>query len=294
MDTIQQSDQRPALQYYYQTLHYVQKAMQYPSYRNSLELMATTIIVSTYEMLHGSSNDWQRHLQGVFWILRSRQIEVEASSLESTTWWAWLQQDIWASFREKRRTYSTWQPKKACSELNSHELAARALWLLAQVINFCANDHVSQAEFRFRERLEWADQLQRMLQEWRSCLTVEFSPLPALSRDKSKAFEPRLIHPQVYGIPPSQPLKYVSRADFCLALAMQVHHVSAILLHANKPCLGGVDMFLRRQALIQESVEVVCGIGLTLTEDAPSILVSQCVFIGKMRGTCSTPMTGRC
>jgi hypothetical protein len=176
--------------------------MQYPSYRNSLELMATTIIISTYEMLHGSSNDWQRHLQGVFWILRSRQIEVEASSLESTTWWAWLQQDIWAAFREKRRTYSTWQPKKACSELNSHELAARALWLLAQVVNFCATDHASQAEARIRERLEWAHQLQRMLQEWRSCLTVEFSPLPSLSRDESKAFEPCLIHPQVYGISP--------------------------------------------------------------------------------------------
>jgi hypothetical protein len=35
-----------ALQYYYQTLHYVQKAMLYPSYKTSLELLATTLIIS--------------------------------------------------------------------------------------------------------------------------------------------------------------------------------------------------------------------------------------------------------
>jgi len=106
------TNQNSALQYYYQTLHYVQKAMRYSSYQHSLELMATTLIISAYEMLRGSRKDWQQHLQGVFWILRSRQIEVETSSLESTTWWAWLRQDIWVAFREKRRTYSTWVPKK--------------------------------------------------------------------------------------------------------------------------------------------------------------------------------------
>lgn len=63
---------------------------------------------------------------------------------------------------------------------------------------------------------------------------------------------------------------------------MQVHHVSRILLHATKPCLEGLNVFFRRQGLIEESVQAVCGIGLTLTEDAPSILISQCVFIGKL------------
>lgn len=232
----QESDQRPALQYYYQVLHYIQKAMQFPSYRNSLELMATTIIISTYEMLHGASNDWQRHLQGVFWILRSRQIEVEEASLESTTWWAWLQQDVWAAFRERRRTYSTWQPKKLCSELNSYDLAARALWILAQVVNFCANDHDSQADNRFRERLGWADQLQHLLQEWKSCLTVEFSPLPSLGLEKSKAFEPRLIHPQAYGNSPLSPYRYVGYTNTCYSLG-----------HAGPPCVSNTP--LRQQAL---------------------------------------------
>jgi hypothetical protein len=36
-----------------------------------------------------------------------------------------------------------------------------------------------------------------------------------------------------------------------------------------------------RQKAIQESIEMVCGIGMTLVEDASSMLSSQCLFIGK-------------
>ncbi|KAM5343754.1 hypothetical protein ACJ41O_012291 [Fusarium nematophilum] len=256
-------DQNSALQYYYQTLHYVQKAMRYPTYQNSQELMATTLIVSTYEMLRGSRKDWQQHLQGVFWILRSRQIEVEASSLESTTWWAWLRQDIWVAFREKRRTYSTWSPKKGYSELNSHELASRALWILAQVINFCALDSSEETETTLSGRFGWAKALKKMLDEWKSHLTVEFSPLPAMSRQGGEVFQPRLIHPQ------------------CFGLAMQIHHVSRILICAHEPCQGGLASFFKRQQTIQDSIEMICGIGMTLTEDASSMMSSQCLFIGK-------------
>ncbi|SPO06992.1 related to quinate transport protein [Cephalotrichum gorgonifer] len=258
------ADQNSALQYYYQTLHYVQKAMRYSSYQNSQELMATTLIVSTYEMLRGSRTDWQRHLQGVFWILRSRQIEVEASSLESTTWWAWLRQDIWVAFRERRRTYSTWIPKKAYPELTSHELASRAVWILAQVINFCAIESGEEAETGVAERIGWAKALMKMMVEWRGHLTVEFNPLPTMSRHGTQVFQPRLIHPQ------------------CFGLAMQIHYVSRILLCAHEPCLGGLESFMKRQKTIQDSIEMVCGIGMTLTEDASSMLSSQCLFIAGM------------
>ncbi|KAF4984478.1 hypothetical protein FZEAL_326 [Fusarium zealandicum] len=255
------ADRNSALHYYYQTLHYVQKAMRYATYQNSPELMATTLIISTYEMLRGSRTDWQRHLQGVFWILRSRQIEVEASSLESTTWWAWLRQDIWVAFREKRRTYSTWTPKKTYLQLSSHELASRAVWILAQVINFCALDSSEETDGTLSGRLGWAEALRKMLCEWKSHLTVEFSPMPAVSRHGADTFQPLLIHPQ------------------CFGLAMQVHYVSQILICAHEPCLGGLDMYMKRQKTIQESIEMVCGIALTLSEDASTMLSSQCLFI---------------
>lgn len=199
-DVEDRPDENSALQYYYQTLHYVQKAMRYPTYQISLELMATTLVVSTYEMLRGSRNDWQKHLQGVFWILRSRQIEVEECSLESTTWWAWLRQDIWAAFREKRRTYSTWIPKKSYSELTSHEIASRAVWIFAQIINFCAVGAQEASGDDLSARLDWATALKDMLDEWQSNLTIEFSPLPAGKRSDTSVFRPHLIHPQCFGM----------------------------------------------------------------------------------------------
>ncbi|KAF6513681.1 hypothetical protein HZS61_007006 [Fusarium oxysporum f. sp. conglutinans] len=261
------SNQRPsqntALQYYYQTLHYVQKAMRYSTYQNSQELMATTLMVSTYEMLRGSRKDWQQHLQGVFWILRSRQIEVETSSLESTTWWAWLRQDIWVAFREKRRTYSTWMPKKGYADLDSHELASRAVWIMAQVINFCAVDSSAEVE-GLTGRIGWAKALRKMLDEWRSHLTVEFSALPAMGNRESEVFQPHLIHPQ------------------CFGLAVQLHHCSKILITAHEPHLDGIQGLLKCQKEIQESIRMVCGIGMTLTEDASSMLSSQCLFIEEM------------
>lgn len=61
---------------------------------------------------------------------------------------------------------------------------------------------------------------------------------------------------------------------------MQCHHVSQILLCAHEPCLGGLEAFMKRQKKIQDSIEVVCGIGMTLTEDASSMVSSQCMFIG--------------
>jgi hypothetical protein len=196
----QHADQNSALQYYYQSLHYVQKAMHYSTYQHSLELMATTLIISTYEMFRGSRKDWQQHLQGVFWILRSRQIEVETSSLESTTWWAWLRQDIWVAFRERRRTYSTWVPKKPYSELSSYELASRAVWILAQVINFCAVDpSAEETEGTFIGRIGWAKALKKLLREWESALTIEFSELPVRTAQGTEVFKPRLIHPPCFG-----------------------------------------------------------------------------------------------
>jgi hypothetical protein len=64
-------------------------------------------------------------------------------------------------------------------------------------------------------------------------------------------------------------------------LAVQLHHCSRILITAHEPHLDGVQGLLKRQKEIQENIKMVCGIGMTLTEDASSILSSQCLFIGR-------------
>ena len=189
------SDKQPrremSLQYYYQTLHYVQKAMQYSSYKTSLELLATTLIISTYEMLDDSCKDWERHLEGLFLIQRSQVIHGESKGLKSAVWWARLCQDVWAAFREKRKTLTFWTPKKPYTPLSPFELAARSVYMLAKVITYCSRDGFIITEVNtVQARVDRAGQLRDMLDEWRKHLTVEFSPLPVMSKDKSAVFRP--------------------------------------------------------------------------------------------------------
>jgi hypothetical protein len=62
---------------------------------------------------------------------------------------------------------------------------------------------------------------------------------------------------------------------------VQLHHCSRILIAAHEPHLDGIQGLLKRQKDIQQSINMVCGIGMTLTEDASSMLSSQCLFIGR-------------
>ncbi|KAL4791695.1 fungal-specific transcription factor domain-containing protein [Aspergillus venezuelensis] len=250
-----------SLQYYYQTLHYVQKAMQYSSYKVSEELLATTLIISTYEMLDDSSQDWQRHLEGVFLIQRSQVIHGDSGGLKAAVWWAWLCQDVWAAFREKRKTLTFWVPKKTYKDLSPAEIASRSMFVLSRVINYCSREECLLAEINIQARVDRAKHLRRMLDEWWSHLTVEFSPLPAMTPSSSAAFRPIWIRTPAF------------------AVAVELHCVAHILLYSHEPCTGGLDTYVERQTRIRQCVEVICGIAMTLKDDASCLICSQCLFI---------------
>jgi hypothetical protein len=193
----QTHDRNDALQYYNETLHYLSKAMQYDTYKTSLELLATALIVSTYEMLDGSGKDWERHLQGVFWIQRSQVIQGDSKGLKQAVWWTWLQQDVWAAFREKRKTFTFWKPTRRFDDMNPYELAARSVYVIAKVVNYCSREETEAGDISLR--IERADQLQAMLDEWERYLTTEFKPLPFKTEDIEEPFEPIWIHPPAFG-----------------------------------------------------------------------------------------------
>lgn len=103
------NSKRIAEQYYYETLHYLAQNLLYPSYTSSHEILATAIMISTYEMLGAYSEldngNWGRHLKGAFWIQRNQDNDGESiDGLRQAVWWAWLRQDIWAAFREGMTT----------------------------------------------------------------------------------------------------------------------------------------------------------------------------------------------
>lgn len=65
-----------ATQYYYETLNYLSQNLNQGSYSKSREIIATALLISTYEMFdaEGQYNNgaWERHLRGIFWIQRSQ------------------------------------------------------------------------------------------------------------------------------------------------------------------------------------------------------------------------------
>lgn len=194
-----QLDRNDALQYYNETLQYVQKAMAYDTYRTSLELLATCLIVSAYEMIDGSRRDWERHLKGVFWIQRSQIIHGDSQGLKQAVWWAWLCQDIWAAFREKRKAFTFWKPARAFGELSSHELAARSVYIMAQVVNYCSQEEIQAGGRDLGKRIDEADSLSRLLDGWQRALTIGFTPLPPALVDAEEVFPPIWIHPCSFG-----------------------------------------------------------------------------------------------
>jgi hypothetical protein len=135
-EDLDKPDRTVAVQYYHETLQYLQTAMEIPEYLKSEELLATVLLISTYEMIDGFESGWERHLKGVFWIQRSQLIHGEYGGLKQAIWWAWLRQDIWAAFRGRRAILSFYTLKKECSELDRWELTNRVVWLLGQCISF--------------------------------------------------------------------------------------------------------------------------------------------------------------
>ena len=61
---------------------------------------------------------------------------------------------------------------------------------------------------------------------------------------------------------------------------MQLYYCSLILLHLHKPCYGGFKEYLARQKTLRKWASTVCGIAMSCTDYASSVMSSQCVFIG--------------
>ncbi|KAH8602912.1 hypothetical protein B0O99DRAFT_647720 [Bisporella sp. PMI_857] len=260
----EQRDKSVALNYYYKTLHYLQEGMSHESYTTSLELLATALIVSTYEMLDDTGNGWERHLKGVFWIQRSQVIHGESGGLRSAVWWAWLRQDVWAAFRERRKTLSFWTPTKPYDMLTPHEIALRSVWIFARAVDYCSTEEVDNGKNDVQSRLEHAEKLLEILEDWERNLTIEFTPLPYIDNSNSTGFQPIWINPPALGV------------------SVQLNCAARILLLLHKPSLGGRREFMEQQHLVSKCINTICGIALTLTDDASSLMSSQCLFIAGM------------
>lgn len=262
----QSSEDSEGVRYYYETLHYVQEALAYNSYTHSEELLATAIVISAYEMLDESdgSGNWQRHLKGVFWIQRSQDVNGGSGGIRQAVWWAWLRQDIWAAFREKRACLSFWKPVKDLRELDQHGLADRAIYLLSQAVNYCAESRRAEATSTIDpsasiKRKIARDELVTKMERWKSFLGKEYKPLPTPS-SPTDVFTPLWVHPPHFGV------------------ALQAYSFAQILITLHSPNLAGFNGYLKMQRTLAEAVETICGIAMELKEEGCQIISAQCLF----------------
>ncbi|KAL5341091.1 hypothetical protein BJX70DRAFT_386919 [Aspergillus crustosus] len=253
-----------SIQLYNETLHYVSTALRYTSYKQSEELLATAIMISTYEMLDSShhNSNWQRHLKGVFWIQRSQDVNGSSTGLRRTVWWIWLTQDIWAAFRERRRCFSFWRPVVDYPELDSDELAYRSIYLLSQAVNYFAEPQSKgDADSEdARWKTDRGTELMNMLERWRGFASASFSAMPTDHRELPNGWAPIWIHPPTF------------------AVALQVYSFAKILVCLHRPVTGGFLGYRTLQKTLDEAVATIVGIAMELTDSSFQILSAQCLF----------------
>ncbi|KAI9902311.1 hypothetical protein N3K66_001663 [Trichothecium roseum] len=275
------------IRYYYETLHYVREALVFPSYTHSEELLATAIVISAYEMLDESdgSGNWQRHLKGVFWIQRSQEVNGSCGGLRQAVWWAWLRQDIWAAFRERRPCFSFWRPVTDVAELDQHGLADRAIYLLSQAVNYSAearrvektlasSTDPAAAQDQLRKRRE---DLVHKMERWKSFLGNEYRPLPTTTATATATatgtvggtggrgpgadvFTPLWIHPPEFGV------------------AQQAYSFAQILVTLHSPSATGFGGFLRVQRDLAQATDTICGIAMELRDPGCRMMSAQCLY----------------
>ncbi|KEF60873.1 uncharacterized protein A1O9_02435 [Exophiala aquamarina CBS 119918] len=258
----QKHHRQAATQYYYETLGYLARAMQLPSYTRSSEILATAIMISTYEMFDGSKDEWERHLRGAFWIQRSQDNDGESSGIREAVWWAWVRQDIWAALRERRRTLTIWRPKKPLASLNANELATRVVYLLAKAICYASKEAVESQDLG--KRLAEGNHLLQTLEDWFAALPPSYDPIQTAGESEG-AFQTIWIHP------PSH------------AAAVQTYCLAKILISLNKPSAGSVSAYHECQNVLRDASRTIYGLAKAphATDPASAFVSFQCLYGGK-------------
>ena len=73
------------------------------------------------------------------------------------------------------------------------------MWLFARAVDYSSTEAIEAGKRNLQVRIDKADLVLKMLEEWQRNLTIEFMPLPASSALPSDVFEPIWIHPPAFG-----------------------------------------------------------------------------------------------
>lgn len=144
--------------------------------------------------------------------------------------------------------------------MNQYDIASRSIYLLAQAVNYSCEDEVKAGERNLQTRIEKANVILGQLEEWKQNLSVHFRPLPIQKDDFGTVFYPIWINPPALGA------------------AIQMYSFARVLLLVHQPAAGGFREWSGRESQIAEAINTICGIAMTIEEDASLITSTQCVF----------------
>ncbi|KAK3678246.1 hypothetical protein LTR78_001541 [Recurvomyces mirabilis] len=248
-----------AVEYYNATLRYLQHAMKDALYLRSDELLATVLIISTYEMIDGSGSGWERHLKGVFYIQRSQTIHGESTGLKKAIWWAWLRQDVWAALKERRKILSFYKLTRKCAELDFWGLVNRSVFLLGQCINYASDTETASGKIVIQTRISRGNALCNDLAEWHAFFSFHDRRLPVTSQQQG-------------------PIKAIWINPSAASLAVQVHALARLLLLECMPALGGMKEIAQRKNDFEKARDAVIGIAMRTTDPAAVMISTMCLY----------------
>lgn len=192
-----QPDRNVAVEYYFETIQYLQQAMKNEAFLRSDELLCTILLISTYELIDGDSEAWRRHLKGAFDVQHSLHINGESGGLKQAVFWSWLRQDLWAAFRERRRIFSYYVPTKSYATMDEWDFAERIIYLCCQCVNYASDEEIEAGKKNVPERLQRGKELAKLLDDWLQHLPPHFQQYPS-SEPFDGPFKPIWIHPPAF------------------------------------------------------------------------------------------------
>ncbi|CAI7669022.1 unnamed protein product [Penicillium crustosum] len=243
------------------------------------EILASSVILSTYEMFDVAGESFGAHLKGLAFFLQSRGVYGNATGIKGAAYWTWYRHEIWAALQTGQQmtlNESYWRPEDVDSfeNLSIEEISNRAIFLLGQCVSFCNTKKVTEGMTHLdrTEQEKRLAALQHALEEWKEklpatssyCLS-ESASFPHTSSSYS--------FPSIWFLYPQS------------AVAYQVYHASKILLNLHfesttfQNSMKSLSQSLSQRRQIEKSREQVFLVSNSGIPDTWSLISTQCLYI---------------
>ncbi|OOF94921.1 hypothetical protein ASPCADRAFT_6592 [Aspergillus carbonarius ITEM 5010] len=262
--------------YYQQALREMGTFLVEPHYSGSDELLASSIILSTYEIIDVAGESFGSHLKGIASLIQSHGIHGDETGIRGATYWTWYRHEVWAAFQSGRPMFLDeryWQPRLLASfaHISMREIANRVLFIFGQCITHSVlRSKTNHSDNRPHAQTISPSELDRALEDWKEKLPP--SMMPFCSRDPGPPTTNTYERDLSYMFP------FIWFAYPESAVSHQLYHASKILLSLHGPCASATDPLQARRELDKSRKEVLT-IANSGINEAWGLISTQCLYI---------------